>query len=374
VDLITDLPPQRDGNEEVDSIMTVTCKFSKAVKLVAGRKQEGSAAWAERYFRHVVNGAQGWGYPRVMISDRDKRFMAAMWQDLLKLAGGGSIFTTAWHPAGDGQSERTNFTVEVALRFFVDAHQGGWLRHLPVVEMALNNAESFTTSFAPNEILFGKKPNSTLDLAMADSSMAAEAVSTAELREAIRKEAKAAIVAAKADMAHHGNKHRTEPDFSSGWVFICLGRGYHLPATVKHKIAAQRMGPFRIIEPVGRGAALRLELPPTFSAHNVVSCIHLEPAPAPGSDPFGREFPEPGPIDTDAGDEWEIERILAGRKTRKGGGVEYLVRWLGWGPQFDQWINIDELGSAQQLLEEFQASHSVQERQGQKRARRTGRT
>jgi hypothetical protein len=91
-----------------------------------------------------------------MISDRDKRFMAAMWQDLLKLAGGGSIFTTAWHPAGDGQSERTNFTVEVALRFFVDAHQGGWLRHLHVVEMALNNAESFTISFAPNEILFGK--------------------------------------------------------------------------------------------------------------------------------------------------------------------------------------------------------------------------
>ena len=78
----------------------------------------------------------------MIISDRNKRFMSALWQDLLKMAGASSIFTTAWHPAGDGQSERTNFTVEVALRVFVDSHQEGWLEHLPVIEISLNNAES----------------------------------------------------------------------------------------------------------------------------------------------------------------------------------------------------------------------------------------
>jgi hypothetical protein len=359
VDLITDLPVQQTTNGEVDSILTVTCKFSKAVKLVAGRKGEGAAVWADRYYKKVVNGAQGWGYPKVMISDRDKRFMAAMWQDLLKLAGGSSIFTTAWHPAGDGQSERTNMTVEIALRFFVDANQSGWLQSLPVVESALNNAESFATSFAPNEILFGRKPSTALDLAAADSSMSAGVIATADLREAIRKEAEDAIQAARAEMVHQGNRRRSEPDFSSGWAFICLGKGYTLPATVKHKIGAQRMGPFRIIEPVGRGAALRLDLPPNIGAHNVISCIHLEPAPVPSTDPFNRDHPEPGPITTDAGDEWEIERILSGRKTRKGGGIEYLVRWLGWGPQYDQWLNINELGAAQDLVHEYRQNNPV---------------
>ena len=93
-------------------------------------------------------------------------------------------------------------------------------------------------------------------------------------------------------------------------------QGYSLIATVKHKLGAQRMGPFRIIEPVGRGAALRLELHPTFAGHDVISVMHLEPAPAPGSDPFDRDLPEPGPV--------EIE--------------------------CDEWVNIEDMGAAEDLV------------------------
>lgn len=55
----------------------------------------------------------------------------------------------------------------------------------------------------------------------------------------------------------------------------------------------------------------------------------------------GREFPRPGPIVTADGIlELEVDRILDERKV--GRGRRYLIRWKGYGPDFDSW----EPGSA----------------------------
>ena len=186
VDLITDLP--EDGPESYDTILTVTDKFTKAVKFLPGRKDDSSVDWARSFQERVVNG--GWGYPGVLVSDRDPRFLSAFWKNLLRMAGAESIATTAYHPAGDGQSERTNQTLEIALHYYVDGAQRGWVRQLPFLEATLNNAESFTTEFAPNELLYGRKTRTALDLGACDTPLMGE---IAELREAVRQEAVSAI-------------------------------------------------------------------------------------------------------------------------------------------------------------------------------------
>jgi len=87
INLITDLPPcSREGSGDLfDTIMTVTDKFSKAVHFIPGRKDWSAVDWSKHFYEDVV--LNGWGFPRTIISDRDKRFLSGLWQALLSRAG-----------------------------------------------------------------------------------------------------------------------------------------------------------------------------------------------------------------------------------------------------------------------------------------------
>jgi hypothetical protein len=53
----------------------------------------------------------------VILSDRNKKFLSDLWSALFKHLGVQLLYSTAYHPQTDGQSERTNQTVEAMLRF-----------------------------------------------------------------------------------------------------------------------------------------------------------------------------------------------------------------------------------------------------------------
>ena len=58
-------------------------------------------------------------------------------------------FTSGYHPEGDGQTERTNQTLEQYLRVYCNYQQDNWSKLLPLAEFAYNNALSATTSVSP---------------------------------------------------------------------------------------------------------------------------------------------------------------------------------------------------------------------------------
>ena len=70
-----------------------------------------------------------------------------------------------YHPQTDGQSERTNQTVEIALRYFHIMHPGeDWTLAIPFIQGMINNPKSTTTNFLPNELCYGTNVKDTLDL------------------------------------------------------------------------------------------------------------------------------------------------------------------------------------------------------------------
>lgn len=63
----------------------------------------------------------------------------------------------------------------------------------------------------------------------------------------------------------------------------------------------------------------------------------------------------------EVGDKWvnhagNVERLLNKRVIRKGRGLatEYLLRWKGYGPEFDRWYNLKDLQDALELVEEYE--------------------
>ena len=58
-------------------------------------------------------------------------------------------FTSGYHPEGDGQTERTNQTLEQYLHIFCNYQQDNWSELLPLVEFIYNNTLSATTGISP---------------------------------------------------------------------------------------------------------------------------------------------------------------------------------------------------------------------------------
>ena len=96
--------------------------------------------------------------------------------------------------------------------------------------------------------------------------------------------------------------------------------------------------------------------------HDVISIAHLEPATNPKNDPYRRRRLLAPAIVIDGQEEWEIEKLIQKRKIRRGRGwsTQYLVRWLGYGPEFDEWIPEHGLGNASRLTQEFEAMYGME--------------
>jgi len=68
-------------------------------------------------------------------------------------------FTSGYHPEGDGQTERTNQTLEQYIRVYCNYQQDNWSSLLPLAEFAYNNTPSATMGVTPFFANRGYHPN-----------------------------------------------------------------------------------------------------------------------------------------------------------------------------------------------------------------------
>jgi transposase InsO family protein len=98
------------------------------------------------------------GLPLSIVSDRDKLFTSKFWKALHRLTGIKLNMSTAYHPQTDVASERTNKTVDQALRYFVDRHQTGWVAALPRVRFNIMATKNASTGYTPFHLHLGRTP------------------------------------------------------------------------------------------------------------------------------------------------------------------------------------------------------------------------
>lgn len=337
-------------------LLTVTCKFTKRKLLVPGFDEWSAADWANALLVALV--AHDWGIPVAIISDRDSKFMSSFWQAIFQKLGTTLATSTSYHPQTDGQSERTNQTVEIALRFHLTTGTDDWISVLPFLQASLNNSVT-STGFAPNELAYGFRVRDTLGL-LAD--LPAEDLD--RLRLVKREEADDAIAFANAiAKTRYDSSHKAINLGSS--AYLRLHHGYSIPG-VNPKLSNQRVGPFKVLEKVGN-LAYRLELPSIMRIHPVISIAQLEPGSDQSEDPYHRTSAQPPPpVEEDADDNvspdfaakfplYEIERLSKRQGT--GANRKYLVHWKGYGNQHNAWYPVHAL--PQELMDECDARISA---------------
>lgn len=93
--------------------------------------------------------------------------------------------------------------------------------------------------------------------------------------------------------------------------------------------------------------------------HNVISIAYLEPYQ--DADPYRRQPVPPPAVVIDREEEVEIKRLLQKRRIRRGRSwsTQYLVRWLGYGPEHDKWIPVTRLSHARDLIDTYKQLFGV---------------
>lgn len=110
MDFVGGLPLTRSGK---DKIWVIVDRLTKTVRFIAMKETWTMDQLARAYIHQVV---KYHGVPRDIVSDRDSRFLSQFWKSLQAALGTRLKMSTAFHPATDGQTERTIQTLEDMLR------------------------------------------------------------------------------------------------------------------------------------------------------------------------------------------------------------------------------------------------------------------
>jgi RNase P/RNase MRP subunit p29 len=155
LDFITGLPAVIHKREMVDSILVVTCVFSKYVHLFPVSTSYSGRDIAQVYFDGVYkhHGAQ-----RAITSDRDPKFNAGFWRALHELIGTSLRMSGSNHPETDGVSEQKVKVTSQALRILASDNPDLWPTLLSAVEFALNLGIAGATGLSAFEASTGWQP------------------------------------------------------------------------------------------------------------------------------------------------------------------------------------------------------------------------
>ena len=129
-----------------DTILVIINRLTKQLIFIPTVNTITSPMLAKLFILHVFSNH---GVPSHITSDHGMEFVSTFFCSLGKVLDMKLHFTSGYHPEGDGQTERTNQTLEQYLRVYCNYQQSNWSNLLPIVEFAYNNTPNATTGLSP---------------------------------------------------------------------------------------------------------------------------------------------------------------------------------------------------------------------------------
>lgn len=318
MDFIVGLPKAHN----VDTILVVVDRLTKYSHFLTLKHPYTAKEVAAAFIKEVV---RLHGFPRTIVSDRDRVFMSHFWGEMFKQAGTKLHMSSAYHPQTDGQTEVVNRCLETYLRCFVGNQPRQWPHWIPWAEFWFNTTYSSSTGMSPFKALYGREPPTLLKYAD-HSSPVDEVNQQLQNRNSILLELKENLLKAQNRMKSSADAKRRDVQFVVDELAYLKLQPYRLKSLANRcneKLSPRFYGPFRILEKVG-SAAYRLELPAGARIHNVFHVSQLKKAnfPPPNIQPL------PDSLNEDLVLVVEPEEVLNTRKLLNG-QQEVLIKWQG---------------------------------------------
>jgi len=151
MDFITDLPLSKGS----DTVLIVIDRLTKMAHFIPCTKNMHAKQFQETFIKEIF---RLHGLPRDIITDRGLIFTSDLWKETTRKLGIERRLSTAFHPQTDGQTERTNSTLEQYLRAYVNYQPDDWKELLPIAEFAYNNGYQESTKHTPFFANYGTNP------------------------------------------------------------------------------------------------------------------------------------------------------------------------------------------------------------------------
>lgn len=150
IDIVGPLTPRSsEGHRYLLTLIDMATGFPEAIAL----KDIDSISVAEALlliFSRV-------GIPREILSDRGAQFTSKLMGELHRLLGAKPLFTTAYHPMGNGRVERLHATLKACLRKLCEDQPKDWHRYVVPTLFALREIPSDRSGFSAFELLYGRQ-------------------------------------------------------------------------------------------------------------------------------------------------------------------------------------------------------------------------
>ena len=147
-------------NREGESMILVVVDFCTRFAVTVGLKTTTSEDIVNALIKEVF---LKFGVAAVVTSDRGTQFHSKFTREFLACLETKQIFTTSYHPQGNGCCERLNRTIVRLLSKFLNAGQDDWGYYLPYVTFAYNTTRQESLGYSPYLLVYGREPALSLD-------------------------------------------------------------------------------------------------------------------------------------------------------------------------------------------------------------------
>ena len=347
INFIVALPEAKNG---MNAVFIITNKFFKRISLIFEKITWSASEWARPWLDIIQK--EKWNLPRAIFSDRDSKFVAVFWKSTFKHLNVALLFTTTYHSSVDGQSERINQTLKIALKYFLmEGNVIDFIEFLSSIQTTMNNFTNVATGVFSNEILYEFKVLKIADLLNNDLTKFKidddnPPTNVEEEREILRKKIEEFINFAQfMKKIRYDQRHLSLEIKFGAKIYFRLHKRYSQLDMRNRKFDKQKMNPIKILEKVKK-LAYKLKISESWKIHSIVFIIHLESAPK-KNDSYEKEPKESKFVKTTKNNEsdvYEIKKIIvkrkiyAGRDRHRKNHTEFKMKWLEWKNHHNKWM------------------------------------
>lgn len=255
-------------------ILVVVDKFSKYAHFVPMKHPYTALTVATTYMQQIF---RLHGLPLALISDRDRIFTSALWQELFRLSQTQVRMSSSYHLQTDGQTERVNQCLETYLRCFVHSCPRNWYRWLFLAKYWYNTTFHSTLGRTPYEVVYGTLPR---EFGVEQLEQCTVPATWLKEREIMMELLQQQLKRGQDRMKAQADKKRTDREFAVGDLAFLRHQPFIQTSLAQcpfQKLAIRHYGPYKIEARVGK-VAYKLKLPATSKIHPMVHVSQLKQA------------------------------------------------------------------------------------------------